>query len=166
MTLEKTIQSMFDDYPIIFQDRVDCLNHLFCVLGNSYEWKNGELVIRGEIGEPRKPKNELVNGRAVQHTILTKRSEYLLACKISELPVNEEHLKSLPDEPVRKRPRKERWYFNGPGIPGRPREIDLYKEYVPLWNIPAGIKPDWLAGVQECKAMLLEDGIIQESDMD
>ena len=38
MNVELTIQSMFDDYPTLFKDRADCLNHLFCVIGNGYEW--------------------------------------------------------------------------------------------------------------------------------
>lgn len=35
---------MFDNNPTIFKERTDCLNHLFCVIGNGYFWKNGELV--------------------------------------------------------------------------------------------------------------------------
>lgn len=46
MTLEQTIQHMFNKYPDLYQTRKDCLNHLFCVIGNGYEWFNGQLVNR------------------------------------------------------------------------------------------------------------------------
>ena len=44
MNVELTIQDCFDNYPGLFKERVDVLNHLFCVIGNGYDWKNGELV--------------------------------------------------------------------------------------------------------------------------
>lgn len=44
MTLEQTIQRMFNKTPMLFRNRDECLNHLFCVIGNEYEWINGQLV--------------------------------------------------------------------------------------------------------------------------
>lgn len=44
MKLEETIQEMFDEYPDLFQERWQCLDHLFCVIGNGYEWVNGVLI--------------------------------------------------------------------------------------------------------------------------
>lgn len=35
---------MYEDYPSLFQTRLDCLNHLFFVIGNGYSWQDGEIV--------------------------------------------------------------------------------------------------------------------------
>lgn len=48
MTLEQTIQDMFDNYPDLFQERWECLDHLFCVLGTEYEWSKGQLLENGK----------------------------------------------------------------------------------------------------------------------
>lgn len=44
MTVETTIQQMFDAFPAVFCTRRDCYDHLFCVIGNGYEWRRGQLV--------------------------------------------------------------------------------------------------------------------------
>lgn len=44
MKFEETIQTMFDVYPDLFQYRYEALNQLFCVIGNGFDWINGQLV--------------------------------------------------------------------------------------------------------------------------
>lgn len=44
MTAENTLQWMMDFYSDLFPTRQRCLDHLFCTIGNGYEWVNGELV--------------------------------------------------------------------------------------------------------------------------
>ena len=44
MTVELTMQAMYDHFPGLFKERADCLNHLFCTTGNGYDWIDGELV--------------------------------------------------------------------------------------------------------------------------
>lgn len=44
MTLEKTLTEMSLRYSDIFPSREDAIHHLFLVLGNGYDWKDGELV--------------------------------------------------------------------------------------------------------------------------
>ena len=165
MTLEKTIQSMFDHFPFLFQDRADCLNHLFCVLGNEYEWVDGELIK----DENREPIHDLVDGKAHQHQVLTARSAAVLRARIhaaqTRTTVDETKFANLPDTPPPRQPRRERWYFVHRQNKNGPETIDLYKAYVPLWNVPTDVKPDWLTGVQECLDMLIEDGVVAESDI-
>ena len=120
MNLEVTLQAMYDNYPLLFADRVDCLNHLFCVIGNGYDWVNGELVDPSDEKAP--PKNPLLNGMAHQYNKITLRAF---------------------------QPRKKRWYFYPEGV---------NKKYAYLFNYPADIKEDWLAAINECRQMLLEDG--------
>lgn len=44
MKFEQTLQCMLDFSGDLYPTRKHCLNHLFCTIGNGYEWKNGELV--------------------------------------------------------------------------------------------------------------------------
>lgn len=45
------------------------------------------------------------------------------------------------------------------GFPSEPKWYPLCKEYSYLYNYPKDIKPDWLDLIEECKAMLIADGI-------
>ncbi len=46
MTPNDTIRELLLEYPSLFKSRGDVLHHLFCVIGNGYEWVDGELVSR------------------------------------------------------------------------------------------------------------------------
>lgn len=140
MTLEQTMQCMFDDYPALFRTRRDCLNHLFCVIGNGYEWHNGRLmVVYTEDGKTvycdEPSATPLVDGKAFQH----KPDPY--------------HVK-----------RNFHWYFHVTTPTGGVIHHDLCKSHSYLWNYPEDIQPDWLAGIEECKTLLRADGIINEDD--
>lgn len=166
MKLELTIQSMFDEYPTLFKERSDCLDHLFCTIGNGYHWKNGELVSNDDdytSDDISKWQNHLVNGKAYQHNKLSLRAEaihYANERKKEDAPLppsiqaifdkaDEKYFARLPDDVYHKRERKYRWYFYLGGYCTR---------YAKLFNFPEDIKPDWLAGIEECKQMLIEDG--------
>lgn len=65
MKLEETIQMCFDKHPASFENRKQVLLHLFCLYGNGFEWKNGELINR--IDEWDKFEGKLdKNGKAKQ----------------------------------------------------------------------------------------------------
>lgn len=44
MNVDKTIQAALFHYPTLFQNRTQVLHNLFYVIGNGYEWQDGELV--------------------------------------------------------------------------------------------------------------------------
>ncbi len=175
MTVELTIQTMFDNYPTLFKERADCLNHLFCIIGNGYEWYNGELVsdidafpddVRAVI------ESRLVNGKACQYNKLSLRAESELYEKeriengfynkfdketVEQLKsARQKTINKLPDNEYYRYPRRKRWGFYV-NVPSQER-IDYNKNYVFLWNYPEDIKPDWLAAIEECKILLREDG--------
>jgi len=62
MNVENTVRTTLLEYPRIFRNSLDVYNHLFCVIGNGYEWINGELV------EPylKYPKNGLSKEQALK----------------------------------------------------------------------------------------------------
>lgn len=164
MTLELTMQAMFNEQPTLFKERADCLNHLFCTIGNGYKWVDGELVDGVyKKTEVRELKKYLVDGKAFQHNKMSLR-DALACCWESTMKDIKEKFpdvfdeieaarkKSIakePDDVYHERERKYRWYFYLGGY---------CTEYAYLFNYPENIKPDWLAGIEECKAMLREDG--------
>lgn len=44
MTTKDTVRENLLNYPILFKNALDVYDHLFCVCGNGYRWKDGELV--------------------------------------------------------------------------------------------------------------------------
>ena len=68
MRAEETLQFMMDFYPELYSTRKHCLNHLFCSIGNGYDWRKGDLVDRDcefskryrlvETIEKARPRNE------------------------------------------------------------------------------------------------------------
>jgi hypothetical protein len=70
--------------------------------------------------------------------------------------LDRQHFDSLPDNVYHKHPRQKRWYFFV-NIPGHER-VDFCTDFAYLFNYPDDIKPDWLAAIEECKSMLIEDG--------
>ncbi len=176
MNVELTMQEMFDRYPTLFKERADCLSHLFCVIGNGYEWYKGELILLRQEecskSEIKTLENHLVNGKAFQHNKLSLKAEAIYYEKANDddgfydrfAPEEREEFKKarmktiskLPDDIYYKYPRKKRWGFYV-NIPKHER-IDYHKDYAFLWNYPENIKPDWLAAIEECKALLKEDG--------
>lgn len=44
MTVRDTVYESLLSYPTLYSNALDVYDHLFCVNGNGYEWKNGELV--------------------------------------------------------------------------------------------------------------------------
>ena len=172
MNVELTIQDMFDGYPGLFKERADCLDHLFCTIGNGFEWVDGELV-NGEVASEyiKELESHLVDGKAFQHNKLSLRAEaihYTIERKKKMLGVIPENpmdmfdeldiqcFDSLPDDVYYKHPRRKRWYFYI-NIPGHER-IDFCEDFAFLFNYPDDIKPDWKDALEECKKLLIEDG--------
>lgn len=129
MKLEHTIQHAFDYYPALFQKRQQVLDHLFCVIGNGYEWQDGELILNPLcLDTPNKiPHWKPIldnNKKAIQR----KKDPY-------------EDLNKLKAELYGKKYLKPHWY-------------PIVKNYSYICNYPADIKADWLAGIEETKKLL------------
>ena len=170
MTLELTIQDLFDRFPGLFKERSDCLNQLFCAIGNGYNWENGELI-GGDVSDEHIGvlKLHLVDGRAFQHNKLSLRAESQMyeheriaegwydewkvrypdedIEKLKE--VRQKIIAKLPDDVYHKLPRNKRWSFWLGGYS---------TQFAYVFNYPDDIQPDWLDGIKECKQMLIEDG--------
>ena len=141
MTVETTVQEMFDKYPQMYSTREECFDHLFCTVGNGYEWRWGQLVYRDR-GDPdwdeeaEKESNE--EDYARPHAKARQSAKNLEA----------------------RRKREELWVRCGAlGRVGERRWYPLSRRYSRLFTVPADARDDWKAAVEECKAMLEKDGI-------
>lgn len=140
MRAEDELQFMMDFDPDIFPTRKHCLNHLFCVIGNGYEWINGELV---EDDNPLKKRYKL---RKHINKAIPRDKEYYL--RMAQL---ENSLKDLL---------KENYKITDENIQYNFTWYPLSKDYSYIYHYPDDIKPDWLTLLNECKELLKQDGII------
>lgn len=137
MRAEDTLQYMADFYPDFFPTRKHALDFLFCTIGTEYEWKNGELIGNSKYERRYKLRKPI------------KKAEF--ENEENWIKMHEEHKewsnildKKIPDK------YNFQWYLDN--------KNSLY-EGCNLLTAPEDIKPDWLDLVEECKQMLIADGI-------
>lgn len=135
MRAEDTLQYMADFYPKIFPTRKHCLDHLFCVIGNGYEWVNGELVDDDSKYEKRYKLRKPIKNAEFEHEVYWNQ-------------MNEFYKKLYNIDEKQKIPME----YNFEWYP-------LSKKYSKLFTYPEDIKDDWMALLEECRQMLIADGI-------
>lgn len=129
MRVETTLQKMYDEYPDLFATRQQCLNHLFCTIGNGYAWKWGQIVKSDDYD---KEANE--NDYARRRIRKARQSD------------ENSRIKQDKDAIFSNRSTKKHW-------------SKLNKKYSLLYLVPDDALPDWKRLVEECKKMLEDDGI-------
>lgn len=134
MRTEDTLQYMADFYPEIFPTRKHALNQLFCVIGNGYDWVNGELV-----DDDNRYKKRYKLRKPIEKAEFRNEQHWLEVNKF---------YRELYEDTNRKIPYEYdfEWY-------------PLSKRHSYLFNYPDDIKDDWKALLEECKQLLIEDGI-------
>ena len=143
MTVETTMQDMFDEFPDLFSTRADCLNHLFCTCGGDYLWVNGQLVC-GPYGDA--DENDYLNPP-------TKR-----ACQSDEnIARRRKEDKELHDL-KRENDLEDGFPDIGPYDPDKRHWYPLSK-YSNIMYLPDDIRDDWREAANECLKMMAEDGI-------
>ena len=130
MRAEDTLQFMMDFQGSLFHSRQKCLDHLFCTIGNGYSWVDGELV-----------------AKSCDTEILLSRWKLSTPIEHAEPTWGVSELGKMKEDILKRRGiEDQKWY-------------PLSKEYSYLYNYPDDIKPDWKALIEECKQMLIDDGI-------
>lgn len=134
MRAEDQLQYMADFCLQLFPTRKHALNFLFCVLGNGFDWEDGELV-----DDDSKYARRYKLREPIEKAEFPNEQSWLDTNKFyKELYEGEEH--KIPWE------YDFEWY-------------DLAKDFANLYNYPDDIKPDWKELLEECKEMLRRDGI-------
>lgn len=134
MTAENTLQWMMDFYPDLFPTRKHYLDHLFCVIGNGYEWVNGELVDNDEHSIRYKMIQNIEHAHGMCEDLWNENRKL--------------HEKIQKINPKHKIPISLQFKWYPPN-----------KMYSFLYDYPSDIKPDWLKILNECKELLVADGI-------
>lgn len=141
MRAEDTLQFMMDFHSTLYHSRKDCLNQLFCVIGNGYEWINGELV------EMEPDTKEILSRWKLVKPI--EHAEPTEICK--EMGKLDEQLKAIRAKAKPLAPEIEKYHSKG--------WYPLSRRFSYLFNYPQDIKPDWEKLRQECWEMLKNDGL-------
>ena len=153
MQLETTIQQMFDSYPSLYATRQECYNHLFCVIGNGYDWLHGQLV----------PSEDACSDDP--NVAFMHDSDY--ARVVPRAMQSEENVRKKRDDD-RNMWNALRWSKledEGEDIGEYPEDVEWYpvsQRYSYVLNFPEDIKPDWRQAIEECKAMLIRDGVLHK----
>ena len=134
MRAEDTLQFMMDFQSDLFYSRQKCLDHLFCTIGNGYDWVDGELI---------------ENSRDTK--VLLSRWQLVKPIEHAEPTENVVEIGRIQEDGWKRR-----------GIEA-PKWYPLSKKYSYLYNYPNDIKSDWKKLLEECKQMLIDDGIDVEN---
>ena len=134
MRAEDTLQYMADFYPDFYPTRKHCLNQLFCVIGNGFKWIDGELV-----DEDNKYTNRYTLINPIERAEFEFEDSWYMSYK---------YYKDLYEDEPNKIP----WQYDFEWYP-------LSKKYSALFTYPDNIKDDWKALLEECKSLLISDGI-------
>ena len=139
MRAENQLQWMMDLYPSQFPTRRHCLNYLFCVVGNGFQWVNGELV---DLNDPMASRYTMivtvVQAKGAYEDDWYRNSLVEVLRTISRM--------SEFDPSVKMRRHNFKWVI--PSV-----------KYSRLFDPPTDIRPDWLAILEECKNLMREDGV-------
>jgi hypothetical protein len=145
MTVETTLQDMFDRFPTLFATRQECFNHLFMTVGCGYDWMFGQLVISGQYNKEIHEKDYL-NPKVVK----------------AEQSIENIEMKNKMDREMHEFNRMEALEEDdvdiGPYDPNK-RHWSEITTSSNILDVPDDIKPDWKAAVEECKAMLKSDNV-------
>ncbi len=137
MKPERTIQTLMENHPHLFFTRQKCLNYLFVVVGTNYMWRDGELIDCDLIEFQDEYTDKAYADIAKAKHPWTEEDLYNYNKGL------EKQFQICLKEPE---PGKRKWY-------------PIHWSNSLIMQIPSDITPEWKTVVEECKAMLLEDGI-------
>ena len=153
MKLKTYVKHCIMQYPLIYRNALDVYNHLFYVIGNGYEWKNGVLHA---CGFKTKPKLECIKAVITEHLNDAKRreldlSDKIYTSKLSKQVIEEfaimrykgELKRALSEIEIVENAKKLAEDFT----PQKDFIFHPICQYSKCMNIPDDIQPDWLEGI-------------------
>lgn len=172
MTLKNTVRNMIIAYPTLFRNALEAYNHLFCVIGNGYEWKNGQLVDTGErkmnrvldyketvsenIRKQLSPRDVLFGGMLskIDDFIYEETDVEVLKKKISETItkemefISEQIASEIISEDEVNRRLNDFSMLKTQRISNLPWKVNTICTYSTLYTFPDDVKRDWLDGIK------------------
>lgn len=115
-----TLEQLLNEYPSLFLDEEDVLEHLFFTCGNGMSWKRGELIDRDNISTGSQSSTAIARERK-------ENLEWRISCakRAAKLP---EVIGNC-------------WFLLEDGSVGK--KLQRLTPYDAIFNIPANVKPDW-----------------------
>ena len=148
MTVETTLQDMYDNFPTLFSTKQECYDHLFCTVGNGYCWKWGQIVedVYGLEDDKEKHENDYLHPKVLKaeqslDNIKMKQNEDRELYELKQLDDLEDYNIDIGEYD----PNKHHWY--------------KISKHSLINKIPSDVKPDWKKAAEECIEMLKNDGI-------
>ena len=160
MTLKETVRNSLLSFPVLYFNALTVYNHLFCTIGNGYEWVKGELVEDGVLLGKSKPKKLTIEKAAIRAITESERRKdkekiygenwrlELVLPEIEEIFLVDKKMGdfSIPSE------QNSRPAFNWKYIlKSRKEDFKFYplSKHSKMCCLPDDIKPDWLRGVEK-----------------
>jgi len=137
-SFEFTVKVGLLAYPGIHPTREHEINHLFCVLGNGYDWENGALVEKCDDEKLKAVERMLREGRPGEEIRAYTAEEDDKRWK--------DIVKNLPEDLKSK--------FREHMHEIHPLKVYPLCELCPILELPEDIRPDWLAGAEEALRLI------------
>lgn len=178
-SVEQVVRNDLLLWPSIHVNRFSVLHHLFCVIGNGFEWKDGELVETGskefkEISIEDAIKRIIDDELSISDLISYKFLGMLSNGNVKDLPSIKDKLQNVVNN-ERERiinkindkvymtfriderqadmsyPSYERYPYHTVELYKNPNDVKFYPicEYSRLCNLPDDIKTDWLIAARD-----------------
>jgi len=139
-SLEDTVKVGLLAYPSLFPTREYVIDHLYCVLGNGYDWEGGALVETCHDGKDAIVVKMLREGK----------SEEEVRSYVAD-DEDDKRFNNLMKDVEERFPEYKRKLF-----PELERKLKIYPicELCPILELPKDIHPDWLAGAEEALRLI------------
>lgn len=178
-SVEQVVRNDLLLWPSIHVNRFSVLHHLFCVIGNGFEWKDGELVETGskefkEVSIEDAIKRIIDDELSISDLISYKFLGMLSNGNVKDLPSIKDKLQNVVNN-ERERiinkindkvymtfriderqadmsyPSYERYPYHTVELYKNPNDVKFYPicEYSRLCNLPDDIKTDWLIAARD-----------------
>lgn len=150
MTVFETIKTLLQDYPRLYKNRMDVLYHLFCVIGNGYDWKDGDLVDVSGYQKDR-PSEYTIDAEANYQALVDFYQN-----QMSFMPSEEKLRKEATDNQQHALYLQENIdQIVNTTTPLLLSTYPLSEEYSSLMNIPEDINQDWAQAAEELAKALI-----------
>ena len=160
MTVKETVRENLLNYPLVSKNALDVYDHLFCVIGNGYRWKDGELV---STSTHRVVKTKVVAVLCLVRKFLTDRMMLKTAkligfFKAVKINVKRTHMlvsrvldvdKNIVDFSIKEDEEMAKYF--------KDYKFSFYPlcEYSAICKLPDDIKPDWLEAAKKMHEIMV-----------
>lgn len=160
MTVKETLRENLLNYPLIFKNALDVYDQLFCVCGNGYKWKDGELVstslnkvVKTKDGAVLYQFKELFRDKMFWKTVkliglfktikIKVKRTHMLVSRILNVDKNIVDFSIKDDEEMAKHFKDYKFSFYP------------LSEFSAICKLPDDIKPDWLQAAKRMYGIMV-----------